>query len=42
MSTGNALAHGDHAGVVQTLREMDRLIRPGGYLYLIPEIGMRR
>lgn len=34
MSTGNALAHVDHAGVVQTLREMDRLIRPGGYLYL--------
>lgn len=34
MSTGNALAHVDNPGVEQTLREMDRLVRPGGYLYL--------
>lgn len=34
MSTGNALAHVNHEGVVQTIHEMDRLVRPGGYLYL--------
>lgn len=34
MSTGNALAHVDHQGVVKALHEMDNLVRPGGYLYL--------
>ncbi len=34
MSTGNALAHVDHPGLVKTLHEMDSLVRPGGYLYL--------
>lgn len=34
MSTGNALAHVDNQGVIQTLREMDQLVKPGGYLYL--------
>lgn len=34
MSTGNALAHVDNQDVCKTLREMDRLIQPGGYLYL--------
>lgn len=33
MSTGNAMAHVSNEDVVRTLREMDRLIRPGGYLY---------
>lgn len=33
MSTGNALAHVDAGDLCRTLREMDRLIRPGGYLY---------
>lgn len=33
MSSGNALAHVDADGIRQTLKEMDRLIRPGGYLY---------
>lgn len=34
MSTGNALAHVDNQGVVKTLHEMDKLVKPGGYLYL--------
>ncbi|MGI5894604.1 MAG: class I SAM-dependent methyltransferase [Candidatus Merdivicinus sp.] len=34
MSTGNALAHVNNEDVVQTLREMDKLVKPGGYLYL--------
>lgn len=33
MSTGNALAHVCPEDVRKTLREMDRLVRPGGYLY---------
>ena len=33
MSTGSALAHVDNADVCRTLREMDALVRPGGYLY---------
>ena len=34
MSTGNALAHVPENDVRLTLREMDSLIKPGGYLYL--------
>lgn len=34
MSTGNALAHVSPEDVRKTLREMDSLVRPGGYLYL--------
>ncbi len=33
MSTGNALAHVSHADIERTLQQMDRLLRPGGYLY---------
>lgn len=33
MSTGNALAHVANEDVVRTLKEMDSLVRPGGYLY---------
>lgn len=34
MSTGNSLPHVTNEEVAQTLREMDKLVRPGGYLYL--------
>ena len=34
MSTGNALAHVDNDDVKKTLREMDKLVKPGGYLYV--------
>jgi len=34
MSTGNALAHVTENDVRRTLREMDSLVNPGGYLYL--------
>lgn len=34
MSTGNALAHVNNSDVKKTLREMDKLVKPGGYLYL--------
>lgn len=34
MSTGNALAHVNNNDVKKTLREMDKLVKPGGYLYL--------
>lgn len=34
MSTGNSLPHVTNEEVVQTLKEMDKLVRPGGYLYL--------
>lgn len=33
MSTGNALAHVTSDEIRLTLREMDRLVRPGGYIY---------
>ena len=33
MSTGNAFAHVNNADVLKTLGEMDRLVKPGGYLY---------
>ena len=33
MSTGNALAHVDHAGIEKTLKEMASLVKSGGYLY---------
>ncbi len=33
MSTGNALAHVSNDDVAKTLREMDSLVKPGGYLY---------
>lgn len=33
MSTGNALAHVNNDDVKRTLREMDKLVRPGGYIY---------
>jgi len=33
MSTGNAFAHVSNEDVVLTLKEMDQLINPGGYLY---------
>lgn len=33
MSTGNAFAHVDHAGIETTLKEMASLVKPGGYLY---------
>lgn len=33
MSTGNALAHVDNEGVVKTVHEMDRCLKPGGYFY---------
>ena len=33
MSSGNALAHVSNEDVVKTLREMDALVKPGGYLY---------
>ena len=34
MSTGNALAHVNNSDVKKTLCEMDKLVKPGGYLYL--------
>lgn len=34
MSTGNALGYVTNEDVVKTLHEMDRLVEPGGYLYL--------
>lgn len=34
MSTGNALAHVNNDDVKKALREMDKLVKPGGYLYL--------
>ena len=34
MSTGNALAHVNNDDVRKTLTEMDKLVRPGGYLYI--------
>lgn len=34
MSTGNALAHVSPEDVQKTIREMDALVKPGGYLYL--------
>ena len=34
MSTGNALAHVNNDDVKRTLREMDKLVKPGGYLYI--------
>lgn len=34
MSTGSALGHVSNADVVKALIEMDKLVRPGGYLYL--------
>lgn len=34
MTTGNALAHVSNDDAVKTLREMDKLVQPGGYLYL--------
>lgn len=33
MSTGSALAHVSNQDVARTLGEMDKLIKPGGYLY---------
>lgn len=33
MSTGNALAHVTADEIRKTLREMDRLVKPGGYIY---------
>lgn len=33
-SSGNSLAYVPNGDVVQTLHEMDRLVSPGGYLYL--------
>lgn len=34
MSTGNSLPYIPNGDVIQTLERMDRLVRPGGYLYL--------
>lgn len=34
MSSGSALCHVDNEGVKQTLAEMDKLVRPGGYIYI--------
>ena len=34
MSTGNALAHVNNDDVKKALLEMDKLVKPGGYLYL--------
>ncbi|MBQ8093890.1 MAG: class I SAM-dependent methyltransferase [Clostridia bacterium] len=31
-STGNALGYVDHDGVLKTLEQMDRLVRPGGFI----------
>lgn len=33
MSTGNALAHVVNMDVIKTIHEMDKCIKPGGYLY---------
>lgn len=33
MSTGNALAHVTESDVIKALREMDKCITPGGWLY---------
>ena len=33
MSTGNSLAHVNNDDVKRTIREMDKLVKPGGYLY---------
>lgn len=33
MSTGNAFAHVDHAGIEKTIGEMASLVKAGGYLY---------
>ncbi|MBQ7492767.1 MAG: class I SAM-dependent methyltransferase [Clostridia bacterium] len=32
VSTGNALAYGNNEDVLQTLEQMDQLVKPGGYL----------
>ncbi len=34
MSSGSSLCHVDNGGVVAALAEMDKLVRPGGYLYI--------